>query len=41
MLVDDGDDEEYDNHQFSGCNDDANPPQGVSKRMKQSPRTTK
>jgi hypothetical protein len=41
MLVDDGDDEEYDNHQFSGYNDGANPSHGISKRMKQSPRTTK
>lgn len=39
MIVDDGDDddEEYDNNQFTGY-DNKKSPQGISKRMKQSPR---
>jgi hypothetical protein len=41
MMVDeDGDDEEYDNNQFTGY-DNTKPSQGISKRMKQSPRIKK
>ena len=36
MLVDD-DDEEYDNTQFTGIESSSKTPQGLSKRMKQSP----
>ncbi len=36
MVVDD-DDEEYDNGQFTGIDNTSKTPQGISKRMKQSP----
>jgi len=42
MMVDDDDDEEeYDNNQFMGYDNTKNPSQGISKRMKQSPRAKK
>ena len=37
MLVDDDGDEEYDNNQFTGYDNTSKTPQGISKRMKQSP----
>ncbi len=41
MIVDDDDEEEYDNNQFTGYDNGKNPSQGISKRMKQSPRVKK
>ncbi len=38
MLVDnDEEEEEYDNNQFTGYENNSKTPQGISKRMKQSP----
>ncbi len=41
MLVDDDDDEEYDNNHFTGYDNNTKSPQGISKRMKQSPKGKK
>ena len=37
MVDDDDDDEEYDNNQFTGYESTSKTPQGIPKRMKQSP----
>ncbi len=41
MIVDDEEEEEYDNNQFTAYDKNSKSPQGISKRMKQSPKLKK